>query len=743
MPTWEGPPRHLLPAMSHVREDTVEKEPYDWDVRIRTIEAVEANSKYVIEGVTIGATGTVQLRAGQKIAVLYKGDRPEVVLAHSARRAQYPGAEVTSTVAIVEELFIATDPDIESGSKTDIFFRNYSQVTPLKVPLSGTPWKVFWGTNPDVFAVLTGPVEATADTYSVFRLNRPTRNVGGVPTFTKVFPTSKKVSLKEKLYEVTLSSAIALDLTTIQVNWDRNSDEGVASIDWAPGVLGPGCIFGAGGVFLDRVNHNEAHVSRSVTIHLDGTSTLSYQGTPIPADQWVDFGKLPNEKPTAFLQGVVLDANNDLIVSVGVSFNHLNMIQGNSQTGLTGSYSLLGDGVHVNGGVCFVASCPHVSDPVATQDFMDHGNPGGIVTTDTTERHSLLVNARTGALVFKTFKSNVVLDMEESTQGLTPYVKANYSGMPVIALQCYAQNFTPKNDTFVTHGPFDLGVIGAVGLTKSPRSLFDPAIAFNPDGVSREAQILLDLPSIGYDKEFTDGFGRVCGVFSNCSPAQAEVHWTSQASDVFNRYNVYTRMTPFYATSAGVLCFTTVVREASRPIGFESDPHQVAAFITVGSTVLATVLDYTTVSSIVTGEPLYVSHIGVGNDVRVFWRQDTTWKMTDFKHTKSKDIGSNVALVDDNGFALTWPDYLYAAKDGSATPPITTTKNFFVNGWNRKTFEITLSQSAPTFPPKDSILKDLGLLTGIPKRFTGIKSKHVHTINDTSVIPSAAKVDTS
>lgn len=734
--------------MGHVREDTVEKEPYDYDVRMRPIQAVLARAGYVIDGVEVAATGpNPSLRAGMMVPVVFRGDRPWVVLAHAARRAQYATSEVTSDLGIVEELFIATDPTIESGPKTDIFFRNYSQVTRLNVASqlpAGTPWKVFWGTNPDVFAVLTGTDEATADTYSVFRINRPSRVVAGVTTFNKVFPTSKKVSLKEKLYDVTLSSAISLDLTQIQVNWDRNSDEGVASIDWSPGVLGPGCVFGAGGVFLDRVNHNEAHVTRTVTIHLTGTHTLSYAGTPIPADQWVDFGKLPSQKPIAFLQGVVLDANNDLIVSIGVSFNHLNMIQGNDQTGLTGSYALVGDGTHVNGGVCFVASCPHLSDPVATQDFMDHGNPGGIVTTDTTEMHAVLVNARTGALVFKTFDSNVVLDMEESTQGMTPYVKANYSGMPVIPTQCYAQDFTTKDPTFVTHGPFDLGVIGPVGITKSPRSLFDQSIAFAPDvGAARQAQITLDLPAIGYDKEWNDGFGRVCGVFSNCAPAQAEVHWTSQSSDVFNRYNVFVRMTPFYATSAGVLCFTTVVRQATRPLGFESDPHQVAAFITAGSTVLATVLDYTTVADYVTGEPLYVEHIGVGNDVRVFWRQDSTWKMTDFKHTKSKDIGSNVAAVDDNGFALTWPDYLYAARDGSTTPPpAVTTKNYFVNGWNRKTFEITLAQSAATFPPKDAVLKSIGLLAGIPKRFTGIRSKHVHTINDTSVIPSAAKVST-
>lgn len=710
----------MFNAMDRVRGDTVDQQ--DMDVRFVLIEAVNAVDSYVVEGVTITSTGPSQLRAGERVPVVFKGGVPFAILHHDARRAQFHPRQVVSSNAIVEELFIADDPSIDDGPTTDVYFRNFAQITNLKVttqvPGGAKPLEVFWGVNPDVFCVRSG-----TDTYSVFRLNRSKTN--------RVYNAEKKAAVKEKLYDVTLSSTISLDLTTIEARWDRDSFEGTAHLNWSPGVLGPDCFFGVTPISLDRPNHNDAHVQRTVTIHLTGADTLSYQGSPIPADQFVDFGKLPNLKPKASLVSAVLDKNNDLIVSIKVAFDKMNLIQGNAQTGLTGSYSLVGDGIHVNGGVCFVASCPHVSDAVPTIDFMDHGGPGGIVTSETTETHALLVNARTGQKLFSTFNPAVTLHLEESTDGLTPYAQSFYTGMPVIGIQCYAQDFrsSPSLGVPIVQ-TVDFGNIGNVGITKSERSLFDPSIAFAPDvGAQRQAQVLSCASFTAYNQEPTDGFGRVCGVVSNCATAAAQLSWTTCASDVLNRYNVHVAVRPFYATASGVLSFVTVLREASRPLGFESDPHQVAVFILQGTTIFQTIMDYTTVQN-VNQLPVYIDHIGVGSDIRLFWTQvlangDTQVMMTDFAHAQSKIVGSNAAIVDQFALAITAPDFLYSADEK---------KLFFVSGWNRKTFVITLNAADERFPKRETALAAVGALLPLPKKLQGVESKSVQTIADTTLI---------
>jgi len=92
---------------------------------------VHADGKVEVLGVLVPVAGNMQgLRAGDEVAVGWQKHRPVVAIRHTARRSGVFPPQPQAGQPLIEELFIATRPD---DGVADVYFRNYDQVTPLKV----------------------------------------------------------------------------------------------------------------------------------------------------------------------------------------------------------------------------------------------------------------------------------------------------------------------------------------------------------------------------------------------------------------------------------------------------------------------------------------------------------------------------------------------------------------------------------------------------------------------------------
>jgi hypothetical protein len=172
--------------------------------------------------------------------------------------------------------------------------------------------------------------------------------------------------------------------------------------------------------------------------------------------------------------------------------------------------------------------------------------------------------------------------------------------------------------------------------------------------------------------------------------------------------------------------FISVQRAAQNPIGYAGDQSQVAAYVLRGTGyggTLFTLLAYENVPDANAFLPMYTAHLGIGNGVRLFWQQNGIVYLTDFVHAQSASVGTNVSNV--ASLALTGPDFLYSGDEK---------KLYFVQGWNRSTFAITLNLNDTKFPVKESRLAAIGTLAALPKTLSPT-SKSIHTINDTSLVP--------
>lgn len=130
MPRWDTPPRRLIEAIRRMHRDKRGDPVKTQDsITFEKVQEVRGNSHYVVDGVEVPATGQgVVLYPGQEVPVArVKGD-PTVIFAHSARRAQFHTMPQIVARPIVEEIFIATDPDT---GESDIFFRDDVRVRPL------------------------------------------------------------------------------------------------------------------------------------------------------------------------------------------------------------------------------------------------------------------------------------------------------------------------------------------------------------------------------------------------------------------------------------------------------------------------------------------------------------------------------------------------------------------------------------------------------------------------------------
>lgn len=170
--------RKLGPLFAELRRRRQSSQPAEDEIRIETIEAVLPNNRFLILGAEVPATGTIPLRAGQRVPVIFQQGRPTVIPMWSARRAQFPVTLPPTAGQIVEMLFIAQT----STGKIEVFFRNDQQVTNLNVrdSLPADPDFVKWGSAGDRFVVRTSTLHSSfgvevghAVKYHVFRLVRP------------------------------------------------------------------------------------------------------------------------------------------------------------------------------------------------------------------------------------------------------------------------------------------------------------------------------------------------------------------------------------------------------------------------------------------------------------------------------------------------------------------------------------------------------------------------------------------
>ncbi len=100
----------LLQAVQEVLQRPQVREPGAWGDRItwETVEQRRADGTHIVLGRILPVTGLQTFPVGARVAVVWKGGQPIVILGHRWRRAQFHGAFRLATTGIVEELFIAS-----------------------------------------------------------------------------------------------------------------------------------------------------------------------------------------------------------------------------------------------------------------------------------------------------------------------------------------------------------------------------------------------------------------------------------------------------------------------------------------------------------------------------------------------------------------------------------------------------------------------------------------------------------
>lgn len=667
-----------------------------------------------VGGNRVATFGKVLVSPGEFVYVAWKGAQPIGILKFAWQKAHFAPVAVSLKKGIVEELFIAN-----SDNGQDVFFRNYDQVTGLEIAKfigAVEPTDVFWGVNEDVFGVMTG-----TDQFYVLKITRPELD--------KIISEGTKVRIKELLYAVKLSD-ITTTLTDVSVKLHRDSIEPVFQLDAAYSGFFPTKIT----LKEKRAdNVNKADVTRRFTVKLTGASTISFVQSPSINEQGVRTGNV-----TASLVGVTIDENNDLIYSTSIVFNDFGIRQGNL-AGLTGLRKKIGDGKFCTFGfVDTFAQAPHIIDdfPIMGFNLLDN-NPGGELTAHVTETHSILINARTSAIIFSTLETVKLLEVHESADGQVPYFSVDYAGFfQAVPSPCgdstvhaYVPDGHPVYNSL--YGPIttsrDYGELGKYGVIRSDRSLFVLGLPFDPDGVpSRSVQILSNTQeNTKFETERTDGFDFFEGhgnlFFSLNICAQAK--WTNPVSDIKDRYEIRVTSLPFWATGNSIYHFVTVLRRPYNQVGsdFTNDPIQVGAFVLLNNSLVSTLLPYTTVTDLTL--PRFMS----GHSKHVSWRLANNWYITDLLTGVTTQIGTNAdATIVQN---LLWlnPDLLYSSLESKTDSP------FFVKFIKDGVFQ--LNQSDEGFPRKEETpLDKLAGLKDLSSKLSPSVTSY-QAIDDKALVP--------
>lgn len=715
------------------------------------VQQVLPNNRVVVDGVTLPVTGDASgMAEGQRVGVAWSDGKPTAVVFHHAQSAQFVPT-LGSTSGVVEELFLA--PPSGGGSVTG-WFRNFGQVTELtysdppgrkiSADWTGTGKRIKWGVNKDVFAVLEG--NSGQERIHVYRLNRPST--------TKILGTSG-VKVKEKLGSYVLSSIGPLAICNVAIHLKRDSVEPYVELFWQPvGPAGDGsAIFTPDHIQFHRdpgTNENVADVDRSLTINITGATSITFtNGAPIAASEIVVPSGLPPSSFGAALGDWGVDENNHPIYAVQITFNDFGLWQGNSTSGLVGSYHLMGEGTLTNIGLCFIPLCPGVVDNIGVQDFMDHGNASGVVSTHIYEKHVVLIDAATGTVKSKTLGDNVTLQLEETSNGVSPYRFVHNFNMPSPADQCG----TPNNGGpggWRTSPPAlpigltqSLGDMGDLALIRCEASLFDQTLPYDlpmgndptPSTPTRVATTRIDSNQIGYDREWGDFFGANCSFFI-AQERLAKIDWDFHVCDVKRRYDVNVTMTPFLA-STSLRWFVEVIREAKHPDGgsqanYSGDEHQYGAFIinSDGSAV-GTARGFTSGGVTTVPRMTFVT----ANDRHAIWKEATPSGSSDIPWFISDYLTGNLLQAgtkEPANLKLLSPDLLYATSESDPK------QLYFVKGWDRDTlaFDADFNDGNSKFPKKDGALQSIGALMKLKSDVSPGENPDYHVIVDTLLLPS-------
>lgn len=721
-----------------------------------TVEAVSGNV-YTILGFQVPGT-QVQADVGDQVSVLWQKGKPQRVLDHEVRRGSAHVVDDEGGKGIVEELFIASNPKL-AGGVLDIYFRNDGQVTPLAIgnDFATPPTSVFWGTNQDVFGVLAGSV------VHVYRIDRP--------SLVKVL--AKKAKIKVKLAAVDLLTAFSnLTVATITFKWHRNTQAPYFKINYtAP--LGPAVFDGVATV------NETADMSRTLTIKLNGITATFVEEVPGTYEALV----------TNTVESIIVDENNQVIIALSMKITGLGDIQSPGDSPVVGA-------AHNLTNVTFSAEtfqfsdltprtidttyAPGVNDPVWSETeslspFLRRGIAPKAVferyitpTLDfrkyfrISEKHTLLLNASTNAVVKSTLNSSPMPTAEDVFTGyrFSPGRGDEFSDLRSFAfLFIEGSGATIGNDNFAT---WDLttnaGNLGISGVVQSDGSMFS-GVGTTFD-IPTKRKMFKRTPvtffsgldgthtTLNYEFNGSDISG---GCATNLgSGGKVRVHWTATRQEVTDRYIVETTPQLYFSKGGKKYTFVKVIYRATHPgagtyvdqsfVSFDpnADPHQIGAFVIVDNTVFKLIAPVT-----VTNPDTPIVKLISGNAHRVIWRFGSDWFMSNLDLADPADAtlrltvktGTNAAattVIGDAhgpGLVLMTPDLLYDAIEQQRK---------FIRGWNRATQAVTLNQATPGFPPPEPALLTVSTLLNMSKTLRdGSASKNLHSIEDTSLLPKA------
>lgn len=150
--------RRQLPSIA---ANAVEAPAITWE----TVESVQENGYAIVQGKPLASTGMKTFEENERVPVTWKDGKPQVILGHRWRRAQFGQTFRIAGHGIVEELLIGNFDDLGD----DVWYRNFDRLEKLGVAekCNGRLLEVRWGYDGKSFVVKAGD-----GWYSIFTIDR-------------------------------------------------------------------------------------------------------------------------------------------------------------------------------------------------------------------------------------------------------------------------------------------------------------------------------------------------------------------------------------------------------------------------------------------------------------------------------------------------------------------------------------------------------------------------------------------
>jgi len=734
-----------------------------------------------IKGHVVPTRGSLQVVPGDVVTVMWKGIKPVMVLDYQVRRGGVEDAPAPPG-GVVEELLIAT-----VAGKTDVFFRNATQVTPLGLAKHGVsvPGDAGWGMNKDAFWVQERDI---ATRFHVFRIARE--------SLTRIIRSGAKI--KEKLYTIDIAD-VTIPVTSLTFTFKRDCGRpylrSTISLADDEQTFSFGCInqtlnlakWSDTGVTLER-HADTMQMVRTITVTLQGL-TPQY----VESLAGCRFGQV-----TASLAGIMLDEHNELLLSLTVNFAAFgaktSVDGGLTYPGITGSeiQKAEGSGTPVGGS----PPCPFVAVEVDPDPSFGPTNN----VFNISEQHAQVVQARTGAVVWSTLAPAASLIAENTKEGRWQFVADDLhyninavlitlnrwpipQGIisseaicvkqrhPLGGLNSYifgeidelpaaGGSFYEDNDGAITIiSPVDdvagvvkiIGDVGDDGLAHLDQNLFSGPImgalsAAQQAAVSKDWTGFLSIQGVPGDNGNTvrDNVG-FSAAFSNdgdqfCGPPSANFVWDYTGSwtlaakdcefhsvDKIKTYSAEVSAIPYFKRLGLLRSFVVVVQRALRPTTWNDGVTPLTGHES----------DPTYLTVAITGEniimllgPTVVPQGFSAADVQFIAGNErhVLWRLGANLYISTSLgttvlVGANASSLEAQGLRLPEPDFLYTTTEN---------KRFFVK-WKDKIGEFVTLKSGPSFPPKDFALDDLGFL--LRTALIALKGPQVQVILDPQILP--------